>query len=187
MIMLTNAAPFHDFGDKAFAVNASPIHAAAICRLVAFWADRGLTIRRGLREVIVNIDDYAVSIHRQRVVGCGALEWVSGDVGEIRSIAVAEHATRVGGGRAVMDALVAKAHARGLSQVVLLTKTPEFFARFGFEPVPHDQLPEAYTSMIASQPGRTLEGKIAMRRVLVPTDALPLDFVVVSAGVLAST
>lgn len=185
MIMLTNAAPFHDFGDRAFAVNAAPIHAAAICRLVAYWADRGLTIRRGLREVITNIDDFAVSIHKQRVVGCGALESVSPEVGEIRSIAVAEHATRVGGGRAVVDALIAKAHARGMSQVVLLTKTPEFFARFGFEPVPHDQIPEAYVSMIAQQQGRTLKGKIAMRRVLVPTEATTPEVVVVPAMVTA--
>ncbi|GAB4384024.1 MAG: hypothetical protein Kow0022_05410 [Phycisphaerales bacterium] len=138
---------------------------------MAYWADRGLTIRRSLREVITNIDDFVVSIHRQRVVGCGALETVSSDLGEIRSIAVAEHATRVGGGRAVVDALIAKAHARGLSQVVLLTKTPEFFARFGFEPIPHDQVPEAYRSLIARQQGRTMEGKVAMRRVLVPADA----------------
>ncbi|KAA0215595.1 MAG: GNAT family N-acetyltransferase [Leptolyngbya sp. PLA3] len=182
MIMLTNAAPFHDFGDKAFAVNASPIHAAAICRLVAFWADRGLTIRRGLREVITNIDDFVVAMHRQRAVGCGALEAVSGEVGEIRSIAVAEHAARVGAGRAVVDALVAKAHARGMSEVVLLTKTPEFFGRLGFEAIGHEQLPAVFTGMIAQQPGRTLTGKVAMRRVLAPA---PAAEVVVPAAVTA--
>lgn len=180
MIMLTNAAPFHDFGDRAFAVHASPIHAAAICRLVAFWADRGLTIRRNLREVITNIDDFVVAMHRQRAVGCGALETVSAEVGEIRSIAVAEHAARVGAGRAVVDALVAKAHARGLSEVVLLTKTPDFFARLGFDAVEHEQLPTAFTGMIARQEGRTLAGKVAMRRVLAPAE------VVVPLGVSAS-
>lgn len=168
MIMLTNSPPWQDSGDRALAMNASPIHAAAICRLVAFWADRGLTIRRGLREVVTSIDDFVVALYRQRVVGCGALETVSGEVGEVRSIAVAEHAVRVGAGRAVVGELIAKAHARGLSEVVLLTKTPEFFARLGFERVEHAGLPEAYTSMIAGQQGRTLDGKIAMRRVLVP-------------------
>ncbi|RMH12062.1 MAG: GNAT family N-acetyltransferase [Planctomycetota bacterium] len=171
MIMLTRSVRMPDLEDKAVAVNAAPIHAAAICRLISHWAERGLTIQRGLRQIVTSIDQFVVAIHRGRVVGCGALELVSDQIGEIRSIAVCEQASRIGAGRAVMDALIAKAHARGLSELVLLTKTPDFFARFGFETVAPVELPFEYVAMIAQQPGRTLEGKIAMRRVLACTEA----------------
>ncbi len=169
MIMASLTEMQYTVGDRARAMNASPIHAAAICRLIGYWADQGLTIRRDLRSVVTSIDDFTVAVHRQRVVGCGAVCAV-GDgamgVGEIRSIAVDPGAGKVRGGHAVMDALLDKARVRGLGQVLLLTKTPEFFERYGFETVGVEDLPAAYAEMIASEPGRTLDGKVAMRRVV---------------------
>jgi N-acetylglutamate synthase-like GNAT family acetyltransferase len=172
MIMASLTDMQYTVGDRARASNANPIHAAAICRLIGYWADQGLTIRRDLRSVVTSIDDFTVAVHRQRVVGCGAVCAVGGGVmgvgvGEIRSIAVDPGAGKVRAGHAVMDALIEKARVRGLEQVLLLTKTPGFFERYGFEAVGVDALPGAYAEMIASEAGRTLDGKVAMRRMVV--------------------
>lgn len=153
-------------GDQAFAVAANPIHAAAICRLIGYWADQGLTIRRDLASVVSSIDDFAVAVYRQRVAGCGAITLVGDGIGEIRSIAVDPGARRVKAGRAVMDYLLGRAHARGIERVLLLTKTPEFFARFGFETVEADAVPQAYADAVNGEPGRTMAGKVAMQRLI---------------------
>lgn len=157
-------------GDRANAFNAHPIHAASICRLIAYWADEGLMIRRDLRSVVTSIDDFTVAIYQQRVVGCGAIHHVGDGVGEVRSIAVDPGAGKVRAGRAVMDALIEKARLCGVNRVLLLTKTPGFFERFGFSTVP--ELPNAYARMIATEPGRTLDGKYAMERVVVAASEL---------------
>ena len=175
MIMASLTEMQYTVGDRARASNANPIHAAAICRLIGYWADQGLTIRRDLRSVVTSIDDFTVAVHRQRVVGCGAVCAVGGGVvgvGEIRSIAVDPGAGKVRAGRAVMDALLDKARVRGLEQVLLLTKTPGFFERYGFEAVGVEDLPGAYAGMIASEAGRTLDGKVAMRRLVGATVAV---------------
>lgn len=169
-------------GDTANAIHASPVHAAAICRLIAYWADQGLTIRRDLRSVVQSIDDFSVAMYHQRVVGCGAIQNIAqsgGTLAEIRSIAVDPGAKKVKAGRAVMDALMAKAQARGIEQVVLLTKTPGFFEKFGFTAIEEGQVPQAYEQMIAVEPGRTRIGKVAMQRL---TTARSLDVTVTHAG-----
>lgn len=169
MIMANDAGTQAHAAELAFAVHAAPIHAASVSRLIGYWADHGLTIRRDLRQIVTAIDDFVVAIHDERVVGCGALETVGGGIGEIRSIAVDAAVGKVGAGRAVMEALFAKAHLRGIDTLVLLTKIPDFFTRFGFEVIEHDAVPGEYAALIAAQSGRTFEGKSIMRRVLVPT------------------
>jgi argininosuccinate lyase/amino-acid N-acetyltransferase len=177
MIMANDAGTQARAAELAFAVHAAPIHAASVARLIGYWADHGLTIRRDLRQIVTSIDDFVVAIHDERVVGCGALETISvcssafgghGGIGEIRSIAVDAAAGKIGAGRAVMDALVAKAMLRGIGTLVLLTKIPDFFARFGFEAIERDAVPADYAALIAAQSGRTFEGKTIMRRILTP-------------------
>ncbi len=168
-------------GEVAIAMHGSPIHAAAICRLIGYWADQGLTIRRDLRSVVRSIDDFSVAMYHQRVVGCGAIETFAGPdglLGEIRSIAVDPGARTVKAGRAVMDALMAKAQARGIERVVLLTKTPGFFERFGFQAIDEAAIPQAYEQKIAGEHGRTRDGKVAMQRV---TTRIGVDETVVSS------
>lgn len=166
MIMASLMNPEYKAGDEAIAVAAGPIHAASICRLIGYWADEGLTIRRDLASVVSSIDDFAVAVYRQRVAGCGAIARVGEGMAEIRSIAVDPGARRVKAGRAVMDYLLGRAHARGIERVLLLTKTPGFFERFGFEAVETDAVPRAYSDAVLAEPGRTLVGKVAMQRLI---------------------
>jgi N-acetylglutamate synthase-like GNAT family acetyltransferase len=164
MIMASLMNNQYAAGDEAVAMAAGPVHAAAICRLIGYWSDQGLTIRRDLKSVVASIDDFAVAVYRQRVAGCGAIARIGEGLGEIRSIAVDPGARRVRAGRAVMDHLLGTAHARGIERVLLLTKTPGFFERFGFEAVETDAVPRRYAEAVLSEPARTLAGKVAMQR-----------------------
>lgn len=172
MIMAGDAGKHVHATELAFAVHAAPIHAASVMRLINYWADHGLTIRRDLRQIVTHIDDFVVALHDERVVGCGALETISGGLGEIRSIAVDAAAGKVGAGRAVMDALIAKARLRRMSTLVLLTKVPDFFARFGFETIEREAVPSDYADLIETTPGRTFEGKAIMRMSMVQSSVI---------------
>ena len=81
-----------------------------------------------------------------RLVGCGALVYC-GDLGLLRSVAVAAELRRTGVGRALVAALLELPRARSLVAVYLLTATAAgFFARLGFAPVEREEVPAAIRS-----------------------------------------
>lgn len=118
----------------------------AIEALIAFYArlDRMLTrdhafLERSLGDFIV-AEDRATA--RPEVVGCCALASLTGDLGEVRSLAVAEAAAGRGTGRELVGAAVAMARARGLRRVFALTLVPDFFVKCGFTLTSLARLPE---------------------------------------------
>ena len=66
------------------------------------------------------------------VVGCGALHVLWRDLGEIRTVAVAESNRGMGVGKTVLTALEAQARALGLERLFCLTFETSFFGRLGF-------------------------------------------------------
>ena len=66
------------------------------------------------------------------VVGCGALHVLWRDLGEIRTVAVAESNRGMGVGKTVLTALEAQARALGLERLFCLTFETGFFGRLGF-------------------------------------------------------
>jgi amino-acid N-acetyltransferase len=69
------------------------------------------------------------------VVGCGALHVLWRDLGEIRTVAVAEANRGSGLGTAIVGDLEARARALGLERLFCLTFETDFFGRHGFEPI----------------------------------------------------
>ena len=67
------------------------------------------------------------------VVGCGALHVLWRDLGEIRTVAVAESSRGLGVGTAVLSALEFEARALGLERLFCLTFETDFFGRLGFD------------------------------------------------------
>jgi amino-acid N-acetyltransferase len=67
------------------------------------------------------------------VVGCGALHVLWRDLGEIRTVAVAEPSRGMGVGKAVLAALEDHARALGLERLFCLTFETAFFGRLGFD------------------------------------------------------
>jgi amino-acid N-acetyltransferase len=67
--------------------------------------------------------------------GCGALHVMWEDLAEIRTVAVREDCQGLGIGHAIVDALLRRARAVGVSRVFCLTFAVEFFGRHGFQPI----------------------------------------------------
>jgi len=76
------------------------------------------------------------------VVGCGALHVLWGDLGEIRSLAVAERFQKDGVGRRIAEALLREAGLLRLPRVFALTYIKTFFERLGFVEVDKSELPQ---------------------------------------------
>lgn len=142
--------------------------AAAIHSLIALWAERGLTLRRGIGDVLGAIGDFTVAEMGRvpgagPIIACGALDVVSPRVAEVRSISVDPTAPRIGGGRAVVSRILMEAAARGIETAVLLTKTPEFFVRCGFVAAEPGEMPAEFIEGHIPRQGRTIVGRVAMR------------------------
>jgi N-acetylglutamate synthase and related acetyltransferases len=67
------------------------------------------------------------------VGGCGALHVMWEDLAEIRTVAVREDCQGLGLGHAIVDTLLRRARAVGVSRVFCLTFAVEFFGRHGFQ------------------------------------------------------
>jgi amino-acid N-acetyltransferase len=89
------------------------------------------------------LEHYLVARRGTALVGVIGLEPL-GDVGLLRSAAVAAAERGRGLGVALTRELERRARAVGIRRVFLLTTTAEaFFARLGYAPVPRDQAPPA--------------------------------------------
>lgn len=113
----------------------------AVAELINGYAARGEMLPKSLSQVYQNVRDFQVAESLRRIVGCGALHVLWDDLGEIRSLAVAEPYRRRGIGGRIVQALLAEARELGLPRVFALTYKPEFFLRQGFVRVERESLP----------------------------------------------
>lgn len=67
--------------------------------LVNYYADRQLMLPRSLNQIYDTLRDFFVHREQGEVIGCCALHVSWGDLGEIRSLAVAERAQGRGMGK----------------------------------------------------------------------------------------
>jgi amino-acid N-acetyltransferase len=116
--------------------------APAIHAIIEPYAREGVLLPRSLSELNENIRDFIVALEDGRIVGCGALHLYGMHLAEIRSIAVLSASKGRGIGRALVQALKGEARRHGVSCICLFTRTPEFFARLGFEVARREELPD---------------------------------------------
>lgn len=81
------------------------------------------------------IQQFVVAEEGGEVVGCGALHVMWRDLGEIRTVAVAESHRGHGVGTAVVAALESNARELGLSRLFCLTFETEFFGSRGYDAI----------------------------------------------------
>jgi len=105
-------------------------------------ADAGTLLPRTISELSENVRDFVVAEEDGRIIGCGALHLYGRHLAEIRSIAVAPQCQRRGVGLLLVDALMAEAGRQSVTCVCLFTRTPEFFARAGFQVARREELPD---------------------------------------------
>ncbi|MET0734869.1 MAG: amino-acid N-acetyltransferase [Microbacterium sp.] len=86
-----------------------------------------------------------------RLIGCGALHVMWEDLGEIRTLIVADDWLHHGVGRAIVAGLEDSARALGLSRLFCLTFEVEFFSRRGFAEIGEQVVdPDVYSQLVRS-------------------------------------
>ena len=81
------------------------------------------------------VQEFVVATRDGAVVGCGALHPLWSDLGEVRTIAVADTPRGKGVGGAILNQLEVHARELGLSRLFCLTFEVEFFSGRGFAPM----------------------------------------------------
>jgi amino-acid N-acetyltransferase len=86
------------------------------------------------------------------LIGCGALHVLWEDLGEVRTLAVADDWLHRGVGHAILENIEVAASALGLTRLFCLTFETDFFGRHGFEAIGEDIVaPEVYAELVRSQ------------------------------------
>jgi amino-acid N-acetyltransferase len=114
---------------------------SAIAKLVDHYAREGQMLPRPLAEIYEHLRDYVVVEQDGQIMGCGALQVVWDNLGEIRSLAVRRDIRRKGLGTDMVRYLLEEAQHIGLQRVFALTYLPCFFERLGFKEVSKETLP----------------------------------------------
>lgn len=109
--------------------------------LIDGYASQDLMLSRSPEFLLEHLNDYVVA-EDDGFYGCCALAVLTGDLAEIRSLAVRPETSRRGVGKALVDACVDRAKQLGLRRVFALTLVPEFFERCGFTLISLGRLPE---------------------------------------------
>lgn len=113
-----------------------------IDHLLRTQIDKGKLLPRTVPELYERVRDFFVVECDGEVVGCGALQLFTPELGEVRSLAVSDRHEGHGFGRALVERLIAESRAIGLKKLMALTYVPVFFHRLGFVTVDRDTLPE---------------------------------------------
>ena len=139
-----------------------------ILALINGYAAKGVMLPRTEFEMSEAIRDFTVVTHGPELLGCGALHFYSPTIGEIRSLAVHEHAKTHGVGRRVVEALVKEALEYELDAVFAFTYVVEFFNKVGFQVVERGVLPlKAWKDCLRCPKFQACD-EIAVLRVLQP-------------------
>jgi len=113
----------------------------ALLELINGYAAKGIMLPRTEFELSENMRDFMVAYDGHTLAGCGAMHFYSPQMGEVRSLAVAESHRKHGIGRLMVDALVYEAKLYGLDAVFAFTYVEEFFGKAGFHVVERGELP----------------------------------------------
>ena len=115
---------------------------ARIHQLISAYANDGTLLARTLAEISENVRDFMVLEESGQVIGCGALHLYGPHLAEIRSITVDGSHQKRGGGELLVESLMSEARKHRVSCICLFTRSPQFFAKLGFEAARRDDLPD---------------------------------------------
>ena len=123
----------------------------AIRKIADPLVEKRILLGKELVELYESIQEFVVAEKDGEVVGFGALHVMWQDLGEVRTLAVAESAKRSGIGAAILRDLLERARVLGIRRVFCLTFETEFFSSHGFEvisDIPVDA--DTYAEMVRS-------------------------------------
>jgi len=112
-----------------------------IASIIAHHAVQGVMLPRSVGALTSSLDTYVVADEAGKVVGCGGLDVYTPESAEIYGLATAPDGSPPGTGKAIVQALVARARKEKIAKVFALTLAPGFFSKLGFKTVAHTDLP----------------------------------------------
>jgi amino-acid N-acetyltransferase len=120
--------------------------------LIAPFVEANILLRKENVELYESVMEFRVAVDATgRVIGCGALHVFWQDLGEVRTIAVADEYRHHGVGYAIYADLEKQAREIGLSRLFCLTFEVDFFARQGFAELSDEIIPpDVYEEMMRS-------------------------------------
>ena len=124
----------------------------AIQALLEPWVQRRVLLGKDLVVLFESVQQFTIAEDADgRLIGCGALHVMWDDLGEIRTLIVADEWLHHGVGRAIVDRLEENARALGLRRLFCLTFEVEFFSARGFEVIGEQVVdPDVYSQLIRS-------------------------------------
>lgn len=113
----------------------------SIYDIVEAFAKKGVMLHRPAADICDSLRDFFVYEDNGAILGTCALHICSGDMGEIRSLAVRESHTRKGIGSKLIHACLDEARSLGLKKVFALTYRTVFFHKLNFRVINKEILP----------------------------------------------
>lgn len=116
------------------------------------WVQRRVLLGKDLVVLFESVQQFTVAEDAEgNLIGCGALHVMWDDLGEIRTLIVADEWLHHGVGRAIVDRLEENARALRLRRLFCLTFEVEFFSARGFEVIGEQVVdPDVYSQLIRS-------------------------------------
>lgn len=116
------------------------------------WVQRRVLLGKDLVVLFESVQQFTVAEDADgQLIGCGALHVMWDDLGEIRTLIVADEWLHHGVGRAIVDRLEDNARSLGLRRLFCLTFEVEFFSARGFEVIGEQVVdPDVYSQLIRS-------------------------------------
>ena len=126
----------------------------AIKRLVEPLVQQRILLGKELVVFFESLQEFRVAVDDTtgNVIGCGALHVIWEDLGEVRTLAVADSWRGAGVGHALLTSLEVEALRLGLRRLFCLTFEVDFFTRHGFSATDEQLLvdPEVYSELLRS-------------------------------------
>jgi amino-acid N-acetyltransferase len=116
--------------------------AQAIHDLIGSYSNDGTLLPRTLAEICENVRDFIVLEEASQIIGCGALHLYGLHLAEIRSITVHRVWQKRGGGELLVQSLMSQARKHQVTCICLFTRSPQFFAKLGFDAAQREDLPD---------------------------------------------
>ena len=112
-----------------------------IATIIAHHASQGSMLPRSVDALSQALGSYIVADAEGQIVGCGGLDVYTSESAEIYGLATAPDGSPPGTGKAIVQALIARAREQKIAEVFALTLAPGFFTKMGFKTVRHSDLP----------------------------------------------
>ena len=112
-----------------------------IQKLINGFAAEGKMLPVALNQLYENLRDFWVDEEKDKVIACCRLHITWKDLGEIRSLAVAEKKQHQGIGSFLLKRALKEAKKLNLKKIFALTYAPSFFEKHGFFRISKTRLP----------------------------------------------